>query len=279
MSECNHDCSSCGKSCASRDPKSFLKEQNARSNVKKVIGISSGKGGVGKSMVTSLLAVKLNKMGYSVGILDADITGPSIPKTFGLDDANLLGDGEGILPCETKTGIKVVSLNLMIEDNTEPVVWRSSIITSVVTQFWTEVYWGDIDVLLVDLPPGTGDVILTVYQSLPLTGVVEVVTPQQLVGMIVEKSVKMAEMMNIPVLGIAENMSYITCPDCGKKIEVFGPSRVDELAETYSIPTAVRLPINPELTKAVDNGYLEDMDVPEIEALALKIVETPAREF
>ena len=224
MSEnCEHDCSKCGENCPSRqqDPKSFLAAPNAGSNVKRVIGVVSGKGGVGKSTVTAMLAVMLQRRGLTVGILDADITGPSIPKIFGVHE-QALSDGEAILPAESKTGIKMMSVNLLLPNETDPVVWRGPIIGGTVKQFWTDVAWGDIDVLMVDMPPGTGDVALTVFQSLPLDGIIIVTTPQDLVSMVVQKAVKMAGMMNIPVLGIVENNSWYVCPDCGKKHLIYG---------------------------------------------------------
>ena len=259
MSEnCTHDCASCGENCASREKEktSFLEAPHATTHIKRIIGVVSGKGGVGKSMVTSLLSVLANRVGLKTGILDADITGPSIPKAFGLHEhAN--GTDMGILPVETKTGIRVMSLNLLTENETDPVVWRGPMIAGVVKQFWTDVLWGDLDVLFIDMPPGTGDVPLTVFQSIPVDGIVVVTSPQELVGMIVEKAVNMAGMMNIPVLGIVENMSYIECPDCKKHIDVFGPSHLDELAGRYGIPEKAQLPIDANLARACDAGLVE----------------------
>ena len=256
MSEnCTHDCKSCSKSCESRTA-DFRAEANPKSHVKRVIGIISGKGGVGKSLVTSLLAVGARRRGLSVAILDADITGPSIPKAFGVS-GQLAGTDEGMLPARTRTGIAVVSLNLLLEDETDPVVWRGPIIAGTVKQFWTDVQWGDVDVLFVDMPPGTGDVPLTVFQSLPVDGVILVTSPQELVGMIVKKAARMAEMMNIPVLGLVENMSGFQCDNCGKVHNVFGPSHVEEIASELYIPAHARLPLNPKLAAAADRGTVE----------------------
>lgn len=280
MSEtCNHDCSSCSQNCAQRDPNSFLKAANKRSNIKKVIGIASGKGGVGKSMLTSLLAIALRRKGYNVAVLDADITGPSIPKTFGVTGTTVLGDEQGIAPVVTKTGIKVMSLNLLIDNETDPVVWRGPILANMVSQFWTDVYWEDVDYMLVDLPPGTGDVVLTVYQSIPLSGLVVVSTPQDLVQMIVEKAINMANMMKLPVVALAENMSYFTCPDCGRKLEIFGESKVEEVAATFGIDSFARLPIRPELAKAVDEGNLEEVEITELDEIIKAIEECKTREI
>lgn len=251
MSEaCDHQCSSCSKTCEERQPGEGNRE------VKKVIGIVSGKGGVGKSLVTSLLACATEKKGKKVAILDADITGPSIPKAFGMKEkADMKGDE--LYPVLTRNGIKVMSLNLLIEHDTDPVIWRGPILANSVLQFWTEVTWGDVDVMFVDMPPGTGDVPLTVFQSLPLAGIVVVTSPQELVSMIVEKAVNMASQMNIPVLGLVENMSYLECPDCGRKISVFGESQIDKTAERYGIQSFARVPIVPELAKACDEGRIE----------------------
>lgn len=253
---CNHDCSSCSSSCKDNNQEDFHEALNQYSSVKKVIGVVSGKGGVGKSLVTSMLAVTMNRMGKSVAVLDADITGPSIPKAFGRTQ-RCMGSDKGIIPVETETGIKIMSINLLLENETDPVVWRSPMITGTVKQFWTDVVWGDVDYMFVDMPPGTGDVPLTVFQSIPLDGIVVVASPQELVGMIVEKAVKMANMMNVPVLGIVENMSYFACPECGKKFSVFGESHVDEIAEKYGISVLAKLPIDSELAKSVDNGRVE----------------------
>jgi len=259
MSECTHDCGSCTANCGERKQESLLAPANEYSNVKKVIGIVSGKGGVGKSLVTSMMAVNMQRAAYKAAILDADITGPSIPKMFGLTQ-KAMGDDNGIIPVYTKTGIGVMSINLLLEDDTDPVIWRGPVIGGTVKQFWTDVCWNNVDFMFVDMPPGTGDVPLTVFQSLPLSGIIIVASPQELVGMIVQKAVKMAAMMNIPVLALVENMSYVECPDCGKKIEVFGPSHADEIAAQYNIPVTARLPLNPKLAGACDKGLMELYD-------------------
>ena len=257
MSECTHDCSSCGVDCASRQqPQSLLAEQNAGSNVKKVIAVVSGKGGVGKSLVTGLMAVLSRRNGHETAILDADITGPSIPKMFGVTE-KAMGNGEGILPAYSRTGIKMMSVNLLLENDTDPVIWRGALISGTVKQFWTDVIWGDVDYMFVDMPPGTGDVPLTVFQSLPVDGIIIVASPQELVGMIVEKAVNMADMMNIPVLGIVENMSYIPCPDCGRKIFPFGESRTRQVAEAHHLPLLAELPLDPALARECDTGVIE----------------------
>lgn len=257
MSECTHDCSTCGQSCGQRtEPESLLQKPHEQSHIKKVIGVCSGKGGVGKSMVTSLLAVAMQRMGLKVGILDADITGPSIPREFGLKQ-KAEGNDTGIFPVRTTTGIDVMSLNLLLPNDSDPVAWRGPIIAGAVTQFWTDVIWGDKDVLFIDMPPGTGDVMLTVCQSIPVDAAVLVSTPQELVGMIVEKSIKMVDMLNIPVIGLVENMSYVQCPDCGKKIEVFGESHVNEIAKQYGIPHTAALPIDRKLAASADKGMIE----------------------
>ena len=259
MSECTHDCSSCSQNCSERaEPQSFLKELNPYSRVNKVIGVISGKGGVGKSLVTSLLASEMQRRGRRCAILDADITGPSIPKSFGIR-AKAMGTDEFLLPVTTHSGIQVMSINLILEDDTEPVVWRGPVIAGAVTQFWSDVLWQDVDYMFVDLPPGTGDVPLTVFQSLPIDGVVIVTTPQDLVGMIVAKAVKMAAMMNVPVLGIVENMSYFKCPDCGGEYAIFGESRVDAVAREYGIEHVARLPIDPVIAAMVDAGEVESV--------------------
>lgn len=257
MSECTHDCSTCGQSCSQRsEPESLLQKPHEQSHIKKVIGVCSGKGGVGKSMVTSLLAVAMQRMGLKVGILDADITGPSIPREFGLKQ-KAEGNDTGIFPVRTATGIDVMSLNLLLPNDSDPVAWRGPIIAGAVTQFWTDVIWGDKDVLFIDMPPGTGDVMLTVCQSIPVDAAVLVSTPQELVGMIVEKSIKMVDMLNIPVIGLVENMSYVQCPDCGKKIAVFGESHVDAIARQYGIPHTAALPIDRKLAASADKGMIE----------------------
>lgn len=259
MSECTHDCSSCGENCADRKPESFLEKPHEQSSIKKVIGIMSGKGGVGKSLVSSILAVNMQRKGYSTAAFDADVTGPSIPKAFGIK-GRAAGNESGIFPAESTNGIKVMSVNLMLDDDTDPVVWRGPVIAGVVKQFWTDVMWGDVDYMFVDMPPGTGDVPLTVFQSLPVDGIVVVTSPQELVSMIVGKAVKMAEMMNIPILGIVENMSCAICPDCGKKINIFGESKLEEVAEKYNLEILGRIPIDPKLSTACDRGMIELYD-------------------
>ena len=268
MSEgCSGSCESCSQSCGERKAESLLAAQNAKSNVKHVIAVVSGKGGVGKSTVTSLLAVAMRNLGYSVGILHADLTGPSIPQTFGLHEP-AVGSDDGILPAVTKDGIKVMSVNLLLPDAADPVVWRGPVLAGAVKQFWSDVIWGDVDYLFVDLPPGTGDVPLTVFQSLPVNGVVIVTSPQALVSMIVEKAVRMARMMNVPVYGFVENYSYLACPDCGKHIEVFGKSKLNELALQYSLPVLARLPIDPAVAALCDAGKMEEADVSGVMAAA-----------
>ena len=267
--ECTHDCSTCGASCASKK-ESLIEPCNSKSSIKKVIGVVSGKGGVGKSMVSAMLAVAMRRREQNVAILDADITGPSVPKMFGIHGP-VNGDGEGIFPAETKTGIKVMSLNLLLDDETTPVVWRGPVIAGPVKQFWTDVFWGDIDWMFVDMPPGTGDVPLTVFQSIPLDGIVIVTSPQELVSMIVSKAVRMASLMNIPVLGIVENMSYLKCPDCGREIKLFGESHVDEVAKEYGLDVLARVPIDPALANLADKGAVELMELPCAEEAADKI--------
>ena len=269
----NSNCSSastCSKeSCegcpSHKDPQSMQEAMNAFSNVKHVIGIVSGKGGVGKSFVISSLATQMAKAGYKVGILDADITGPSIPKMFGVHD-KIVGDDRGMIPSETMEGIKIMSVNLLMEDEEAPVVWRGPVIAGVVKQFWNETVWGDIDYLFVDMPPGTGDVPLTVFQSLPVNGIVIVTSPQELVQMIVKKAFNMANMMNIPVLGVVENFSYLKCPDCGKEIKLFGESNIDAAAQDMGIQVLGKLPLNPAYAEAADNGMFYDIENPYLDA-------------
>lgn len=268
MSECTHDCSTCGESCAERTAEFDLKAKaNPNSNVKKVIAVMSGKGGVGKSLVTSCLAAAVQKSGKQAAILDADVTGPSIPKAFGVHE-RAVGDDEGIYPVESAGGVKMMSLNLLVEDETDPVVWRGSLIAGTVKQFWSDVQWGDVDYMFVDMPPGTGDVPLTVFQSLPVDGIIVVTSPQELVSMIVEKAVKMAEMMQVPILGLIENYSYFACPDCGKRHAIFGDSHIDDVASRHSIPVLARLPIDPAVAAAVDAGGVEHLRVNYLEEVA-----------
>ena len=257
MSECNHDCEHCSQNCSSRQtPEIFLVDQNEFSDIKHVIGVVSGKGGVGKSLVTSLLAANMQKKGYKTAVLDADITGPSIPKAFGITN-KATGSAAGIIPELSKTGIEVMSVNLLLQDETEPVVWRGPVIAGTVKQFWQDVVWNDVDYMFVDMPPGTGDVPLTVFQSLPVDGIVVVTSPQELVGMIVEKAVKMAGMMDIPVLAVVENMSGFRCPDCGKVHNIFGESHIDEIAEKYGIPVTAKIPMDPNVAAKCDAGDIE----------------------
>ena len=270
MSECTHDCASCASkkdgSCSGEKPAGFAAPANARSHVARVIAVMSGKGGVGKSLVTELLAVQAQKRGLRVAVLDADITGPSIPTAFGVKD-RAMSDGEGILPCRSESGIALMSLNFLVENPADPVVWRGPVIAGAVKQFWSDVAWGDVDVMFVDLPPGTGDVPLTVFQSLPVTGAVVVTSPQDLVSLIVEKAVRMAGMMDVPVLGLVENMSVFRCPDCGAEHRIFGPSRAGELASRHGIAAVASLPIDPEYAKAVDLGAVEKLDAPSLDVI------------
>ena len=257
---CTHDCSSCSSNCSQREPESLLEKPHELSNIKKVIGIVSGKGGVGKSAVTSMLAVTTQRLGYKTAILDADITGPSIPKVFALE-GEVTGDGNGgIFPLSTKTGIEVMSVNLLLSDKETPVVWRGPVIAGTVKQFWSDVIWNDVDYMYIDMPPGTGDVPLTVFQSIPLDGIIIVTSPQELANMIVAKAVNMAKIMNIPVLGIVENMSYYKCPDCGKEYKVFGDSHVEETAEKFGLKVLAKIPIDPKLAALSDKGMLELME-------------------
>ncbi|MCI5644697.1 MAG: Mrp/NBP35 family ATP-binding protein [Treponema porcinum] len=263
--KCDHDCSSCGKSCESRDLHIKLREG---SSVKKVIGIVSGKGGVGKSLVTSLLACKVHRDGFRTAILDADITGPSIPESFGLSETRASGDGNSLNPVVTDSGIQLMSMNFLLENENDPVVWRGPVISGAVQQFWTDVVWKDVDFMFVDMPPGTGDVPLTVFQSLPIDGIIVVSSPQQLVRVIVEKAVKMANMMNVPVLGLVENMSYVKCPDCGCEISVFGKSNIEKIADTFGIPVLARIPMEESTAAYVDSGDIESLDLPYLNTAA-----------
>lgn len=256
MSECNHDCSSCSENCSSKSPESFLEAPHELSKIKKVIGIVSGKGGVGKSLVTALLSVISQRNGFKTAILDADITGPSVPKMF-KGFKNVEASEVGMYPAKSKTGIDFMSLNLLLENDTDPVVWRGPVIAGAVKQFWTDVIWSDVDFMFIDMPPGTGDVPLTVFQSVPVDGIVIVSSPQELVSMIVEKAVNMAKMMNIPILGLVENMSYLNCPDCGKQIKVFGESHIDDIAKTHDLRVIGKIPMEPKLAAACDAGMIE----------------------
>ena len=265
MSSCNGNCSECGSDCADRKPESLLAELNPNASVKKVIAVVSGKGGVGKSTVTSMLAVAMARKGKRVGVLDADITGPSAPTAFGVTECQGAYE-HGLYPALTRTGIQVMSINLLLDNPADPVVWRGPVIAGAVKQFWTDVIWEDVDYLFVDMPPGTGDVPLTVFQSLPVDGVIIVTSPQDLVSMIVAKAVKMANMMHIPVLGFVENYSYLRCPDCGKKISVFGKSHLDEIAAQFDLPILARLPIDPAVAEAYDNGQMETVNTEALSA-------------
>ncbi len=255
--ECTHDCSSCSSNCSNRIPPK--EKPNALSTIRRTVAVVSGKGGVGKSLVTSMLAVAMNRRGFRTAVMDCDITGPSAPKMFGLRSHAEITDA-GLFPVRSATGVEVMSINLLLQNETDPVVWRGPVIAGTVKQFWTDTVWNDVDYMFVDMPPGTGDVPLTVFQSIPLSGIIIVTSPQELVGMIVEKAVRMAELMNVPVLGIVENMSYLTCPDCGKKIAVFGQSHTEEIAAKYGLPVLARLPIDPKLAAAGDGGTIELCD-------------------
>ena len=270
IDECTaQDCSSCGENCPSRknSPQSMIEPTHDLSNIKRVIGIVSGKGGVGKSLVTAMSAVAMKRQEYNVAVLDADITGPSIPKCFGINERAKTENG-ALLPVKTKTGISLISINLLLEQETDPVVWRGPVIAGVIKQFWQDVIWGNVDYMFVDMPPGTGDVPLTVYQSLPLDGIIVVASPQELVSMIVSKAVKMANMMKIPVLGLVENMSYVSCPDCGKKIELFGESHIEEIAQNYNLPVLARIPFDPKLAAACDKGAIELADLAYVDGIS-----------
>jgi Mrp family chromosome partitioning ATPase len=272
MSEtCDKNCGSCSEECSERtQPKSLLEQPHECSDIKKVIAVVSGKGGVGKSLVTSMLAVSVNRMGYRTAILDADVTGPTIPKEFGIRkkaEATELG----IMPVKTKTGIDIMSVNLILENASDPVIWRGPLVSGMVKQFWTNVIWGDVDYMFIDMPPGTGDVPLTVFQSLPVEGIVIVTSPQELVSMIVSKAVKMAETMNIPVIGIVENMSYLECPDCHSRIKVFGDSHIEQIAKQHSIDTIAKLPLNPAIAELCDKGLVEMFDGDPLKNIVEKI--------
>ncbi len=271
MPDCTHDCSTCASACGSREKTSLIKPPHARSKISRVIAVASGKGGVGKSLVTALLAVRARAMGQRVAILDADITGPSSMKAFGVKE-RATGAEDGILPVETRSGIKMISMNALLEHEDDPVIWRGSLIAGAALQFWTDVIWGDVDIMFIDMPPGTGDVPLSVFQSIPLSGAVVVTTPQDLVEMIVKKAVNMANMMNVPVLGIAENMSYFTCPDCGKRHELFGPSRVEELKRAYHVRTSARIPVDPALTQLVNEGRIEEADTDPVAPILAEVL-------
>ena len=266
MSECTHDCSTCGESCSEREQQDFSAKLNPEASVKKVIAVVSGKGGVGKSLVTSLLASEMQRRGYQTAVLDADITGPSIPKAFGIHE-HARGTEDALIPVYSVKGTQIMSVNLILENDTDPVVWRGPVIAGVVTQFWSDVLWNNVEYMFVDMPPGTGDVPLTVFQSLPVDGIIIVTSPQELVSMIVSKAVNMANMMNIPVLGIVENMSYFKCPDCGKKHEIFGESKVEKVAAQFGVEHYARLPIDPAVAAMVDAGEVESVGTEELNGL------------
>lgn len=270
MAECSHDCGSCSQSCSERDFRAYLRKG---SSVKKVIGIVSGKGGVGKSLVTSLLASKVNKDGFRTAILDADITGPSIPESFGVEKlrAETVEGEDALKPVVTDSGIQLMSMNFLLQNENDPVIWRGPVIGGAVKQFWTDVIWDNVDFMFVDMPPGTGDVPLTVFQSLPVDGIIVVSSPQQLVRVIVEKAVNMANMMKIPILGIVENMSYVKCPDCGKEITVFGKSNIDAIAKSFNLPVLARLPMEEGTSRAVDAGDVESIEMPELNEATKKV--------
>ena len=270
---CSHDCSSCSSDCKSKNSESLRESLNQYSSVKKVIAVVSGKGGVGKSLVTSTLAVTFNRLGKKTAILDADITGPSIPKAFGINE-RAKGNEYGIIPVTTETGIDIMSVNLLLENPTDPVVWRSPVITGTVKQFWKDVIWENEDYMFVDMPPGTGDVPLTVFQSLPVDGIIIVTSPQELVSMIVEKAVNMANIMNIPILGIVENMSYFKCPDCGKEHKIYGESHIEEIAKKNNLEVLAKLPIDPSLAKLVDAGEVENFSGDFMDNVAKKVETT-----
>ena len=277
MSEnCTHDCSSCSSNCASRKTESMLKAPHKESSVKKIIGVVSGKGGVGKSLTTSLLAAFAQKQGKSVGIMDADITGPSIPHMFGVTE-RVTGDENGINTVLSPSGMQLMSMNLLLDDETSPVIWRGMVISGTVMQFWTDVIWKDVDLLFIDMPPGTGDVPLTVFQSIPIAGIVIVTTPQDLVKMVVEKAVNMARIMNVPVLGLVENMSYLSCPDCDKKIEIFGASKAAQIASEYGIPSIARMPLDPQISTLADAGRIEDVDAEPLKEIYKQIEKAAER--
>ena len=280
MSEgCTHDCSTCSENCSSKQGGApTFEKTNDLSRIKKTIAVVSGKGGVGKTLASSMLAVELNRRELKTAIIDADVTGPSIPKAFGLKGLCEAAPLGGIMPVKTTTGIETVSVNLLLEDTSSPVLWRGPVIAGMVKQFWTDVIWGDVDVMVIDCPPGTGDVRLTVFQSIPVDGIIIVTSPQDLVSLIVSKAVNMAKLMNIPIIGIVENMSYVECPDCGKKIEVFGKSHTEETAKQFGIPVLARIPINPELASQCDKGVIELFEGDWMSAVADAVEAQPTRE-
>ncbi len=270
MSTCTHDCSTCSSNCGSRSEKSFIKPLRKGSRVRRAVAVASGKGGVGKSLVTALLAIRARAMGWSTAVLDADITGPSIPRMFGVHD-RATGSDDAIFPVCAKSGIKMISMNSLLENEDDPVVWRGSLIAGACVQFWTDVVWDDVDIMFIDMPPGTGDVPLSVFQSIPLSGIVIVTTPQDLVEMIVGKAVNMAKLMNVPVLGLAENMSYLRCPGCGREIELFGKSKASSLGKKYGVPATARIPLDPALAELADGGRIEEADTDPLKEIFAEI--------
>lgn len=276
MPDCNHDCSNCAESCAERDPASFIAKPHPYSHVKKMIAVVSGKGGVGKSLTTSILAVNANRDGKKVAIIDADVTGPSIPTIFGLKEL-VTGSEDGMYPIKTKTGIEAMSLNLLTDDPADPVIWRGPVVSGLIKQFWTDTIYGDIDELYVDMPPGTGDVPLTVFQSLPIDGIVIVTSPSDLVSLIVEKALRMAKMMNVPIIGLVTNMAYMDCPHCHEKLYPFGKLEHEKLAEKYGIPVTDELPIDPKLGKLCDEGLIESYDGSYLDAISQAIEKCPVK--
>ena len=272
MAECTHNCSTCSQKCGAQDKASLLATPNPGSRIKHIIGVVSGKGGVGKSSVTTMLAVEMRRRGYCVGIMDADVTGPSIPKAFGLHTGTIVGDDNGMIPAETASGIRVMSVNLLVDEEEKPVVWRGPVIAGVITQFYTDVAWGDVDYLFIDMPPGTGDVPLTVFQSLPLDGIVIVTSPQELVSLIVQKALTMADMMKVPVLGLVENFSYFVCPDCGHEHHIFGESHIEAVAEKNGTRVLGRLPFCTEVAALCDRGEAENLDTSAIASVCNAIL-------
>ncbi len=272
MAECTHDCSTCSQKCSEADKASLLAKANPGSRIRRIIGVVSGKGGVGKSSVTTMLAVAMRRRGYRVGILDADATGPSIPKAFGLHTGTIVGDENGMVPAETASGIRVMSVNLLVDEEEKPVVWRGPVIAGVITQFYTDVAWGDVDYLFIDMPPGTGDVPLTVFQSLPVDGIVIVTSPQELVSMIVQKALTMADLMHIPVLGLVENFSYFVCPDCGKEHHIFGESHIEEIAKKNGTRVLAKLPFDRSVAALSDSGEVESIDTVPMETACRVLV-------
>ena len=270
MANCTHDCSTCSSNCGTRSKQSFIKPLGKGSHVKRVIAVASGKGGVGKSLTAALLAVRANARGYRTALLDADVTGPSVPKMFGIREL-ATGEENKIYPVSAKNGVKIISMNCLLEHEDDPVVWRGSLIAGACLQFWTDVVWGDVDIMFIDMPPGTGDVPLSVFQSIPLSGIVVVTTPQDLVETIVGKAVNMAKLMKVPVLGLVENMSYLKCPGCGKEIELFGPSKAEALKEKFGVPVAARMPLDPALAKLADEGRIGEADTDALAEIFFRI--------